>query len=77
MDVGVVEAGEQKLSPGIDHFCVGTAPGVDFSIGSYGYDAVLQYGDCLGVGVGLVDRPDLGVGDDQVGCGFRLGLSTK
>jgi hypothetical protein len=40
MHVRIVEAREDEFARGVDHFCVGTAPWVDFCIGTYCDDAV-------------------------------------
>ncbi len=43
MNVRIVEAGQQKLSFCIDHFCVGTAPPVDCCIRTDRDDAISKH----------------------------------
>src|SRR5215467_15611032 len=53
---------------------MGTAPRCDFRIRSHGNDPVAQNGDGFRPGTGLVDGPNLGVGDHKIG-GRRLGMT--
>ena len=72
MYMRIVEAGQEKLALGIDDRCLWSPPGVDVRIGSDLHDPLAEHCHRLSSGSSRVDRPDFGIGHDQVGgrlCG--------
>jgi len=73
VDMGVVEAGQHELAAGIDDVRLAASPRVNFAGAADGDDAVADDGHGVGLRTVRINRPDLRVGQNDVGGGPNLG----
>ena len=73
MHMRIVEAGQQQLATGVNHFGVGTAPQINLRARADGDNPVADRRHRIRFGVLFINRIDICVGDNQCRCRPRLG----
>ncbi len=69
----IVKSWQHEFSARIDHLRIRSPPRIHFSDRTHSHDAISQDGDRLRPRLGFVHGVNIGIGDNQIGRGPRLG----
>ena len=73
MHMSIVKPRQQQLAASVDPSGCGAAPSFDLGVGTDGRDTIPENRNRLSRGPRWVDGPHLGINDDEIRGGFRLG----